>query len=200
MWRESFSGNHSRAQAGARKSLLERSHRSKNGEQHPPGEDHAVAILRDIHPGGIQHRVREEMIYHSDRGSLCEALAFGQRCKGAGVRPSMGSVGDCFDNAMCESFFATIECELIEGESFADRSEARRAVFDFVEGFYNPRRLHSALDFQSTRQLRTGVLLRTTGPFGGSIPCRSMIACDCPLYRGSSKWFEPMAERRRCRL
>ena len=61
----------------------------------------------------------------------------------------MGSVGDCFDNAMCESFFATIECELIEGESFTDRSEARRAVFDFVDGFYNPRRLHSALDYQS---------------------------------------------------
>jgi putative transposase len=61
----------------------------------------------------------------------------------------MGSVGDCFDNAMCESFFATLECELIERESFADRSEARLSVFDFVEGFYNPRRLHSALDYQS---------------------------------------------------
>jgi putative transposase len=57
----------------------------------------------------------------------------------------MGSVGDCYDNTMCESFFATLECELIEREMFSDRSEARLAVFDYVEGFYNPKKLHSAL-------------------------------------------------------
>jgi len=96
-----------------------------------------------------EQRNSKETIHHSDRGSQYTALAFGQRCKDAGVRPSMGSVGDCFDNAMCESFFATLECELIERESFADRSEARRAVFDFVEGFYTPHRLHSALDYKS---------------------------------------------------
>jgi len=96
-----------------------------------------------------EQRNPEETIHHSDRGSLCEALAFGQRCKDAGVRPSMGSVGDCFDNAMCESFFATLECELIERVSYTTRLEARLGVFDFVEGFYNPRRLHSALDYQS---------------------------------------------------
>ena len=74
---------------------------------------------------------------------------FGQRCKDAGVRPSMGSVGDCYVGAMCESFFATLECELIEREMFFGRSEARLAVFDYVEGFYNSHRLHSALDYQS---------------------------------------------------
>jgi putative transposase len=61
----------------------------------------------------------------------------------------MGSVGDCYDNAMCESFFATLECELIERESFSDRLEARLSVFTFIEGWYNPHRLHSALDYQS---------------------------------------------------
>ncbi len=61
----------------------------------------------------------------------------------------MGSVGDCYDNALCESFFATLECELIERETFSDRSEARLRVFDFVEGWYNSHRLHSALDYQS---------------------------------------------------
>jgi putative transposase len=61
----------------------------------------------------------------------------------------MGSVGDCYDNAMCESFFATLECELIERETYATRPEARLAVFDFVEGWYNPHRLHSALDYRS---------------------------------------------------
>ena len=96
-----------------------------------------------------QQRNSEETIHHSDQGSQYAALAFGQRCKDAGVRPSMGSVGDCYDNAMCESFFATLECELIERETFPTRSEARLAVFDFVEGWYNPHRLHSALDYRS---------------------------------------------------
>ena len=57
----------------------------------------------------------------------------------------MGSVGDCYDNAMCESFFATLECELLDRTSFATTAEAELAVFDFIEGFYNPRRRHSAL-------------------------------------------------------
>jgi putative transposase len=96
-----------------------------------------------------QQRNSDETIHHSDQGSQYAAIAFGQRCKDEGVRPSMGSVGDCYDNAMCESFFATLECELIERETYATRSEARLGVFDFVEGWYNPHRLHSALDYQS---------------------------------------------------
>ncbi len=62
----------------------------------------------------------------------------------------MGSVGDCFDNALCESFFATLECELIDRTSFKTRTEARLAVFDFIEGFYNPRRRHSSLGYHSS--------------------------------------------------
>ena len=96
-----------------------------------------------------EQRDPEETVHHSDQGSQYTAIAFGNRCKDAGVRPSMGSVGDCYDNAMCGSFFATLECELIERETFSDRSEARLRVFDFVEGWYNPHRLHSALDYQS---------------------------------------------------
>jgi len=61
----------------------------------------------------------------------------------------MGSVGDAYDNAMCESFFATLECELIDRRRFQSQAEARMAVFDFIEGFYNPRRRHSALDYAS---------------------------------------------------
>ena len=61
----------------------------------------------------------------------------------------MGSVGDAYDNALCESFFATLECELIWRRSFRTASEARREVFDFIEGFYNTRRLHSALGYES---------------------------------------------------
>ena len=73
------------------------------------------------------------------------SIAFGLRCKEVGVRPSMGSVGDAYDNAMCESFFATIECELLDRQRFPTQAEAKMAVFDFIEGFYNPRRRHSAL-------------------------------------------------------
>ena len=61
----------------------------------------------------------------------------------------MGSVGDCFDNAMCESFFATLECELLNRRHFKTQIEARMAIFDFIEGFYNPHRRHSALGYRS---------------------------------------------------
>ena len=61
----------------------------------------------------------------------------------------MGSVGDAYDNAMCESFFATLECELLERRRFASQAEARVACFSFIEGFYNPVRLHSALGYRS---------------------------------------------------
>ena len=71
------------------------------------------------------------------------SIAFGNRCKQAGVRPSTGSVGDCFDNAMCESFFATLECELLDRKRFRTQAEARMAVFEFLEGWYNPHRRHS---------------------------------------------------------
>jgi putative transposase len=90
--------------------------------------------------------------HHSDQGCQQEAIAFGQRCKEAGVRPSMGSVGDCYDNAMCESFFATLECELIERETFASESGARLSVFEFIEGWHNPDRLHSGLGYQSPQR------------------------------------------------
>ena len=61
----------------------------------------------------------------------------------------MGSVGDCFDNAMCESFFATLECELLDRSSFRTSAEARRAIFDFIEGWYNTQRRHSSLAYES---------------------------------------------------
>ena len=90
-----------------------------------------------------------EVIHHSDQGSQYTSLAFGKRCHEAGVRPSMGSVGDAYDNAMCESFFATLECELLDRRRFASQAEARMACFSFIEGWYNPVRLHSARGYRS---------------------------------------------------
>ena len=89
------------------------------------------------------------VIHHSDQGSQYTSIAFGQRCREAGVRPSMGSVGDAYDNAMCESFFATLECELLDRRRFKTQAEARVAVFEFIEGFYNPRRRHSSIGYLS---------------------------------------------------
>jgi putative transposase len=84
-------------------------------------------------------------VHHSDHGTQYTSIAFGLRCKQAGVRPSMGSIGDCFDIAMAESFFATLECELLDRVTLRTKAEARMAVFEFIEGWYNPTRRHSGL-------------------------------------------------------
>ena len=89
------------------------------------------------------------VIHHSDQGSQYTSLAFGRRLREAGMTASMGSRGDCFDNAMAESFFATLECELLARRSFLTRNAARLALFDYIEGFYNTHRRHSALGYLS---------------------------------------------------
>jgi putative transposase len=94
-----------------------------------------------------RRRPAGRVIHHSDQGSQYTSIEFGKRCREAGVRPSMGSVGDCYDNAMCESFFATLECELLDRVRLTNHSETELAVFDFIEGFYNTRRRHSALGY-----------------------------------------------------
>jgi putative transposase len=89
------------------------------------------------------------LVHHRDQGCQDSSLAFGRRLGEAGLVASMGSVGDCYDNAVTESFFATLECELLDRSRFATRAQARTAVFDFIEGFYNPRRRHSTLGYLS---------------------------------------------------
>ena len=77
------------------------------------------------------------------------SIAFGNRCKEMGVRPSMGTVGDAYDNAMAESFFATLECELIARRTWQTKAQAKLAIFTWIETWYNPRRRHSGLDQMS---------------------------------------------------
>ena len=84
-----------------------------------------------------------------EEGHLVGKNRVARLMKVAGIRPSMGSVGDCYDNALCESFFASLECELIDRHSFRSKLQARLAVFDYIEGFYNPHRRHSSLDYLS---------------------------------------------------
>jgi putative transposase len=107
-------------------------------------------LVLDALEMAIKQRQPSSVIHHSDQGCQYTSVAFGQRCAQADIRPSMGSVGDCFDNAMCESFFATLECELLDRYRFHTQAEARLRVFQYIEGFYNPRRRHSALDYLSS--------------------------------------------------
>ena len=91
----------------------------------------------------------EGLIHHSDHGCQYTSLLFSDRCQAVGIRCSMGSVGDCYDNAMAESFFATLECELLARQPFSTQVEARSALFEYLEVFYNRQRRHSALDYLS---------------------------------------------------
>lgn len=109
---------------------------------------HTDVVLEALNMAVTQRQPRD-VVHHSDHGCQYTSFRFSRRCKEAGVRPSMGTVGDAYDNAMCESFFGTLECELLDRRRFRSQAEARMAVFDYLEGFYNPRRRHSALDYKS---------------------------------------------------
>jgi len=87
----------------------------------------------------------ERVIHHSDHGCQYTSYAFGKRCQEMNVMPSMGTVGDAYDNAMAESVFATLEKELLKHRRFKSKSEAKMALFEWVEGWYNPHRRHSSI-------------------------------------------------------
>jgi putative transposase len=93
----------------------------------------------------LAQRRPERVVHHSDHGCQYTSYAFGKRCQEMNVMPSMGSVGDAYDNAMAESFFATLERELLNRRRFKTQAEAKMAVFEWLEGWYNPHRRHSSL-------------------------------------------------------
>jgi putative transposase len=109
----------------------------------------AELVVEALEMAVQRRRPKPGLVHHSDQGSQYVALLFGERCREIGIHRSMGSKGDCFDNAVAESFFATLEKDLLRRRSFATRQDARTAVFDYIEAFYNPIRLHSTLDYLS---------------------------------------------------
>jgi putative transposase len=109
------------------------------------GTSLATDLVLDALNMAIGQRRPTAVIHHSDQGCQDTSVQFGKRCREVGVRPSMGSVGDAYDNAMAESFFATLECELLDRRRFRSQAEAKLAVFRWIEGWYNPRRRHSSL-------------------------------------------------------
>jgi putative transposase len=116
-----------------------------------------------------------DVIHHSDQGTQYTSVAFGLRCEGVGIRPSMGSVGDAYDNAMAESFFATLECELIDRRRWQTPAEAKVAVFEFIEGRYNSQRRHSSLGNLSPHEFERR---HTVSAPTGRVDSRSSILED----------------------
>jgi len=109
----------------------------------------AELVIDALEMGLHRRRPGPGLIHHSDQGCQYTAVLFGQRCAKAGIEISMGSVGDCYDNAVCETFHATLKKEKIYRQSWPTRAEARAAIFQFIEAWYNPRRRHSTLAYLS---------------------------------------------------
>jgi putative transposase len=87
------------------------------------------------------------LMHHSDHGCQDTSLLFGERCAAAGIRPSMGTVGACYANALAERCFATLECELLSQHRFRTHDEARAPVFEWLDVLYNRQRRHSTLGY-----------------------------------------------------
>lgn len=109
----------------------------------------ATLVARAVDMAIEHRRPRCGLIFHSDRGCQFTSLTIGGRLAEAGIHASVGSVGDCYDNAMIESFFATLERELLGRMRFEDHTQARLQIFSFIEGFYNPKRRHSSVGYLS---------------------------------------------------
>jgi putative transposase len=108
-----------------------------------------------------RRRPEPGLIHHSDQGSQYVALGFGQQARDAGIAVSMGSRGDAYDNAVAESFFATLKKELVHRQSWPSRRDLSSAVFDYIEAFYNRQRRHSTLGYLSPEEYERGTITTT---------------------------------------
>ena len=112
----------------------------------------AELALRALRMAVAQRRPGPGLVHHSDRGSQYASHAYQRALQGIGAKPSMSGKGDCWDNAVVESFFATLKTEEVDGKTYRTRAEARASVFGYIEGFYNRRRRHSTLGFESPQR------------------------------------------------
>jgi putative transposase len=122
------------------------------------------------------------LVHHSDRGSQFTSLIFTRRCRSVGIDISMGSRGDCFDNAVLESFHASLKKDLIYRRSWPTKAEARTAVFGYIESFYNRRRRHSTLGMLSPVEFENGTL-RTAG---ASLAASRLASLNKMEYKSTS--------------
>lgn len=110
-------------------------------------------VLDALEMAATRRRPGAGLIHHSDRGQTYAAAAYRTCLAQHGMQASMSRKGDCWDNAVAESFFATLEFELIEQQTFVSRDHARSAIFEFIEVFYNRQRLHQTLDYKTPVQV-----------------------------------------------
>ncbi len=129
-----------------------------------------------------RRRPESGLVHHSDQGSQYTSLIFTQRCRAAGIEVSMGSRGDCFDNAIIESFHATIKKDLLHRRSWPTKTEARTAVFDYIETFYNRVRLHSTLGMLSPEQFEN----RTLRPTGTSLAASRLASPNKIIFTSTT--------------
>ena len=124
--------------------------------------DHLRAELVDeaLQIAIARRRPGRGLVHHSDRGSQYTSLIFTRRCRAVGIDVSMGAKGSCFDNAVLESFHATIKKDLIHRRAWPTKAEARIAVFDYIEAFYNRRRRHSTLGMLAPAEFEAATLRR----------------------------------------
>jgi putative transposase len=112
----------------------------------------AELVVHALEQALARRRPARGLVHHSDQGSQYVSLAFGRRCRLAGIELSMGGRGSAYDNAVCEAFFKTLKTELIDRHSWPTKADTRAAVFDFIECFYNRRRRHSTLGYHSPEE------------------------------------------------
>lgn len=119
----------------------------------------AELVLAALQMAYAQRGAPQDLIYHSDRGSQYTSIMVQGWLREHGIQASMGSTGDCFDNAVAESFYATLKRECVHRQAYATRREARTHVFEYIEVFYNRRRLHSTLGYQSPAEFEQGNII-----------------------------------------
>ena len=119
----------------------------------------AELVVEALEMAVARRRPDSGLVHHSDRGSQYTSLVFTRRCRSVGIDVSMGTRGDCFDNAVLESFHASLKKDLIHRRSWPSKAEARTAVFDYIETFYNRRRRHSTLGMLSPAAFENSTLM-----------------------------------------
>src|SRR5579864_3543593 len=110
----------------------------------------------------------DKVIHHSDHGGEYTAVAFSTRCRELGITRSMGSVGDCYDNAMMESFFSSLEAEVLDRNRFRTRQDACSAIFSWLAGWYNTHRRHSGVDYLSPQEFERRFVRKRCRPSAAS--------------------------------
>jgi putative transposase len=124
----------------------------------------AELVVDALEMAVARRRPEAGLVHHSDMGAQYTSLIFTRRCRSVGIEVSMGSRGDCFDNAVLESFHASLKKDLIHRRSWPTKAQARTAVFGYIEAFYNRRRRHSRLGMRSPLEFENDTLMqRGTG-------------------------------------